>query len=241
MAIQQQLDTTAEQQRSEMEQLLNRAKQKQGMKIKKIGHCCLVIETKGVRIMTDPGMFSTAQNEERNIDVVVITHEHGDHFHIDSLKAVIANNPNVKVVTNSAVGKLLDAEGIAYEVLEDGGSTIVHDIVLEGHGEHHAVIYKELGQVQNTGYLIDATLFYPGDAFTNPNKPVDILALPVAGPWMKISEALEYALLLKPKKAFPVHDAIYANPAMVQGMISNILPPEGIEFIPLNAGEEKEF
>src|SRR6185312_9669397 len=107
MAIQQQLDLAAEQQRKEMEALLNKSKHG-AMKIKKIGHCCLVIETKGVRIMTDPGMFSTAQNEEKNIDIVAITHEHGDHFHIESLKAIIANNPAVTVITNSAVGKLLD-------------------------------------------------------------------------------------------------------------------------------------
>jgi L-ascorbate metabolism protein UlaG (beta-lactamase superfamily) len=241
MPIQQQLDITAEQQRREMEQLLSNARKIPKMNIKKIGHCCLVIETKGVRIMTDPGMFTTAQNEEKNIDIVAITHEHGDHFHVDSLKAVIANNPGVKIVTNTAVGKLLDAEGIVYEPLEDGGSISLNNISFEGHGEHHAVIYKELGQVQNTGFLIDDTLFYPGDAFTNPNKPVDILALPVAGPWMKISEAIEYALAVKPRRVFPVHDAIYANPAFGQMHVSKVLPEEGIEFIPLNAGEEKEF
>ncbi len=241
MAIQQQLDATAQQQRAQMEALLNSAKQIPKMKIKKIGHCCLIIETKGVRIMTDPGSFTTAQNEEKNIDIIAITHEHGDHFHIDSLKAVISNNPGVKVITNTAVGKLLDAEGISYELLEDGGAINLNGIAFEGHGEHHAVIYKEIGQVQNTGFFIDNTLFYPGDALTNPNKPIDILALPVAGPWLKISEAIDYAIAVKPRRVFPVHDALYANPAFGSMHVSKVLPEEGIEFIPLNAGEEKEF
>jgi L-ascorbate metabolism protein UlaG (beta-lactamase superfamily) len=240
MAIQQQLDSVAQKQRDAMAALLGNAK-KSAMKIKKIGHCCLIIETKGIRIMTDPGSFSTAQDEEKNISLVLITHEHGDHFHIESVKNVLKNNPEAAVVTNSAVGKLLDAEGIVHTILEHGGNTSIQNILLEGFGKDHAVIYKELGLVQNTGYMIDGVLFYPGDAYTNPQKPVEILALPVAGPWVKISEAIDYALLLKPKKVFPVHDAVLANPLIGQMHAAMVLPEQGIEFIPLNAGEEKEF
>ncbi len=214
---------------------------KPSMKIKKIGHCCLIIETKGKRIMTDPGTFSTAQDEEKNIDMIIISHEHADHFHIESVKNVLANNPHATVVTNSAVGKLLDAEGIAHQLLEHGGAMTLLDIALEGYGEHHAEIYKQMGQVQNTGYFIDGALFYPGDAFTNPNKPVDILALPVAAPWLKFSEVMEYAIAVKPKRAFPVHDAIMKSPSMMQSMISGLLDQEGIEFIPMDVGDEREF
>ncbi len=240
MAIQQILDNTAEQQRQEMEKLLNRSK-KNTMKIKKIGHCCLVIEIKGVRILTDPGAYTTEQNEEKNIDIVAITHEHGDHFHIESLKIIIANNPGVKVVTNTAVGKLLAVEGIAFELLEDGDAITLNDIVFEGHGEHHATIYKEMGQVQNTGFMIDDTLFYPGDAFTLPGKPVSILALPVAAPWLKLSEVLEYAFAVKPTTAFPVHDIILSHPQMMQPMFIPLLEQEGIKFVPLNPGDTYDF
>ena len=39
------------------------------MKIKKLGHCCLVIEINGRKIMTDPGSWTTdEQIKERNID-----------------------------------------------------------------------------------------------------------------------------------------------------------------------------
>ncbi len=241
MAIQQQLDTAAQRQRDAMEALLHKAHKSNSMNIHKIGHCCLIIETKGVRIMTDPGSFTTAQNEEKNIDIVMITHEHADHFHVDSLKQVMANNPEAKVITNTAVGKLLDAEGIAYEILEEGGTMTVRDIVLEGFGEKHAIIYKDMGQVQNTGYFIDETLFYPGDAFTAPGKPVKVLALPTVAPWMKLSEAIEYALAVKPTYAFPVHDAIATMPGMFARMLTPLLGPEGIDFIPLEAGQSHTF
>lgn len=74
------------------------------MKITKFGHCCLLIEENGVRILTDPGTYSTQQSEVKNIDFVLITHEHSDHFHIDSLKALLKNNPQAKVITNKSVG-----------------------------------------------------------------------------------------------------------------------------------------
>ena len=61
-----------------------------------------------MKILTDPGTYSTQQNEVKNIDVVLITHEHQDHFHIDSLKALLKNNPQVKIITNKSVGALLE-------------------------------------------------------------------------------------------------------------------------------------
>jgi len=98
-----------------------------------------------------------------------------------------------------------------------------------------------MGQVQKTGYFIDDTLFYPGDALTNPEKPIDILALPTAGPFLKLSDVIEYALLLKPNRAFPVHDAIMKSPATFNAWISSILEKEGVAFVPMNEGDEHEF
>src|SRR3989344_8288364 len=158
------------------------------MKVTKFGHCCLLIETEGLRILTDPGSYSTAQNDVRNIDVILITHEHADHIHIPSLKNCIKNNPNVKVITNKGVAKLLDSDGIKYELVEHNQKTTIKGVLIEGFGEKHADMYKTITPVINTGYFISNKLFYPGDAFYNPLKPVDILALPVAGHWMKLSE-----------------------------------------------------
>jgi len=212
------------------------------MKIHKLGHCCLVVETKGKRIMTDPGEYSTLQKDALDIDIILFTHEHGDHFHLESLKAVMTNNPQAKIITNTAVAKLLQSEKIPYQILEQGASKTEDGILFEGFGEKHAEMFPTWGQVQNTGYFIDNKLFYPGDAFTDPGKPVDILAVPVAGPWMKLSEAIDYALLIKPRVAFPVHDGILKHPGgAAHKLPSKFLPENGIEFVPMLEGEEHEF
>ena len=213
------------------------------MHIRKLGHCCLIVEANGKRIMTDPGSFSTLQHEEKDIDIILFTHEHQDHFHLESLKTVLQNNPNAKIVTNTAVGKLLDPEKIPYEVLEHGGSKTEQGILFEGFGELHQEIYENFGRVQNTGYFIENKFFYPGDAFTNPGKPVEILAVPVAGPWMKVKEAVDYVKAVKPLQTFPVHDAIL-NPvglSLFHRVIGMILGENSTKFVPMVEGDSHEF
>ena len=154
------------------------------MKIRKVGHCCLVIEVNGKKILTDPGTFTTGQNEEKGVDLVLITHEHPDHFHIDSLKIVLQNNPNARVVTNSDTAKKLEEQGIKYEIVGDGEQTSLENILIEGMGKLHAEVYPGIPLCENTSYFINNQLFYPGDALYLPGRPVQLLALPVAGPWI---------------------------------------------------------
>ncbi len=210
------------------------------MKITKFGHCCLLIEENGLRILTDPGSYSTGQENVKNIDVILITHEHQDHLHIPSLKMCINNNPKVKIYTNKGVGKLLDIENIKYGLLEDGQTIKIKGISIEGFGHDHAPLYKVTPCI-NTGYCIANRLFYPGDALHKPPKKVEILALPVAGPWLKLSEAIEYALDIKPKMAFPVHEGILKQPGTTHRMPPAILEPQGIKFLILEENKETEL
>jgi L-ascorbate metabolism protein UlaG (beta-lactamase superfamily) len=213
------------------------------MKITKFGHCCLLIVENGVRILTDPGSYTIeAQEQLKNIDLILFTHEHVDHFHAESLKKILTNNPNATIVTNSTVGKLLDKEGIKYQVVGDGQKTEFKGLAIEGFGTKHAIIYEDYGQVENTGYFVANKLFYPGDAFTDPGKPMEILALPAGGPWMKASEAIDYGKKLKPKKAFPVHDAMFLPGSNFSLMlIQNFLAKDKIEFTIIELNKETEF
>jgi L-ascorbate metabolism protein UlaG (beta-lactamase superfamily) len=211
------------------------------IKVKKLGHCCLLIETESTRILTDPGTYSTLQDEENNIDLILITHEHTDHLHVDSLKKVLLNNKKSLIVTNKSVGAILEKEGIDFKIVSHKQNITFNNILIEGFGEKHAEIYSSWNSVENTGYFISNNLFYPGDALTDPEKPVNILALPVAGPWMKISESIDYALKLKPKHCFPVHDGILKQAGLVHRLPFKILPENGIEFVPMLEGDEKEF
>jgi len=212
------------------------------MKIHKISHCCLVIDLKSTegkerRVLLDPGFYSLEKHSKvHKIDIVLITHEHADHFHIDSLKELVREQPDVTVITNDAVGAILAKEGIAHHIMEHGNAIDIKGIHIEGYGRDHALLHKSIPAFSNVGFFIQNQFFFPGDAFTNPDKEIGILALPVAGPWMKISEAIDYALTLKPKKAFPVHDGVRIPTQHL--LPEKILGQNGIEFIKLEEGGE---
>lgn len=210
------------------------------MKITKLGHCCLLIETKGKRILTDPGSYTVeAHSKLTNIDFVLFTHEHQDHFHVDSLKIILEKNPGATVYSNNSVSELLNKEGIAHTQVNQGDSISLGEVPVIGIGEKHAEMHRSIPLSANLGFFIDGRLWYPGDAFTNPERPVEILALPVSGPWMKISEAIDYALLLKPRIVFPVHDGTRFGTNHV--LPARILPPNGIEFVVMVEGDIREF
>ncbi len=207
------------------------------MLIKKLKHCCMLIDVGKTRIMTDPGIYSLEEHDKvKHVDIVLITHEHPDHFHIESLKALIKRAPDVSVITNDAVGAMLVKEGVKHHIMKRGDKIKLKNVEVEAYGEKHALMHRSVPQVSNVGFFIEDRLFYPGDALTDPQRSVDVLALPVAGPWLKISEAIDYALKLKPRLAFPVHDAI--RHAIQHTLTAKVLGENGIEFIALEEGGE---
>ena len=191
--------------------------------------------------MTDPGAFSTLQSEEKNISAILITHEHQDHIDLPALRTVLDRNPHTRILTNRGVGAILTHEGIAHELLEHGQKADIDGVSIEGYGERHAVLYPTIPQVTNTGYSIAGRFFYPGDALFIPEERVEMLALPVGGPWLKLSEAIDYAKAVAPKTSFPVHDGMFKTPGIWHRMPSQLLSTEGIGFTSLDAGGTIEF
>jgi L-ascorbate metabolism protein UlaG (beta-lactamase superfamily) len=213
------------------------------MKITKIGHCCLLIEVEGKRILTDPGSFTVEGLMTENIDIVLITHEHADHLHIDSVKKIIEASPAVQIFSNSSVGKLLTQAGITFGLLEGIGTTTCCGIAIEAFDGKHEEIYEEIGQVQNTGYFVAGKLFYPGDSYIVPDKHVEVLAFPLGGPWCKIADAIRYVLAVKPAHAFPVHDGIEREDrvGILHRIPTTLFPEHGINFHPMKASDTKVF
>ncbi len=213
------------------------------MNITKFGHCCLLIEVKGVRVLTDPGNYN-ATPEAEGIDVILITHEHQDHLHVESLRMVLGKNPQATVFSHAGVGKILEEAEIVYTLIADGERVEVKGVSIESSGSEHACIHHDLPVVQNTGFYIDETLFYPGDSFHNPQKDIAILALPVAGPWMKLEEAIEYAKLVNPKVVFPVHDGMLRQGIELgptRRLPTLLLEPLGIKYVDMTEGSVHDF
>ncbi len=145
------------------------------MQITKIGHCCLVLDINGVKVVTDPGTFTTEQNSLTGLHILLITHEHADHYHTESVAAIVKNNPDIEVVCNKAVAALIQKENIPCKVnvVGDGESVTLSGVMIEGFGTQHARIYGDMGNVENTGYRVAEKFYFPGDNFEQPHKPVE--------------------------------------------------------------------
>lgn len=208
------------------------------MKILKIGHSCLIVEDAGSKILIDPGTVTTAQNEVKNLDAILITHVHADHFDPDSIKTILKNNPNAKIIANIRTGKDLDKAGIDYEILKNSATMILGSIVVEAFDSDHAPIYPGVEVVLNTGFYINKRLFHAGDSLAIPPRPVEILAMPVGAPWASLAQHIDYAKAVKPKLAFPVHDGMHKIFGPIHSWPEKFLGEEGIKFVPLIANKD---
>jgi hypothetical protein len=119
--------------------------------------------------------------------------------------------------------------GLKPTVVQAGDAFEYAGVKVAVEGDHHAVIHPTMPAITNVGYRIAERFFYPGDNFTLPSRPVEVLALPLGAPWLKVGEVIDYVLAVAPKVAIPVHDAVLAMPGMHVGIVSGFTGDKGIE------------
>ncbi|AOT61980.1 MULTISPECIES: MBL fold metallo-hydrolase [Streptomyces] len=178
------------------------------MKLTKKAHACVRLEKDGQTLVIDPGGFSE-QDAALGADAILVTHEHPDHFDEDRLRAGMEANPAAEIWTlRSVAGRLSAAFPGRVHTVGHGDTFTAAGFEVEVHGELHAVIHPDIPRVTNIGFLVDGSVFHPGDALTVPGRPVETLFLPVMAPWNKISEVIDYVREVKPLRAVDVHDAL---------------------------------
>ncbi len=209
------------------------------MKITKFGHCCLLVKDADSTLLIDPGCYSNP-SDGLKLDAIFITHQHADHMDMNLLKNIRSQNPNAPIYTCQDVKEILEKEGIPAHALQEGEITSIKKTHVKTIGKEHAILYQKC-PCMNHGFLISNRFFFPGDALTLPNQEIEILALPVAGPWLKLSDAIEYVLTVKPKKSFPVHDGGLKTPGSTHRIPGDVLPGKGIEWIIPENGSEMDF
>ncbi|MCL1870475.1 MAG: MBL fold metallo-hydrolase [Promicromonosporaceae bacterium] len=184
------------------------------MRLTFLGHACVRLDADGAALAIDPGSYSQTASALDGATAVLVTHDHGDHVDVPAVVAAMDANPALPVY----------ASGPAAQALVDGGAPAdrVHAVtpgqeltvgaarVVVGGGDH-ALVHRKIPQAVNVTFLVEVgghTAFHPGDSFDAPGASVDVLLIPVSGPWMKISEAVDYAASVEAAYLVPIHDAI---------------------------------
>ncbi|MFB2597531.1 MBL fold metallo-hydrolase [Herbiconiux sp. P17] len=177
------------------------------MRLTKFEHAALLLEQSGKKLFVDPGSFTTPITEASDTVAVVITHEHADHWTPDQLNRILEASPNAVIYGPSGV--VAAASGFAITQVDPGDTVQAGPFTLRFFGGVHALIHSSIPLVDNVGVLINDVLYYPGDSFAVPEGvDVDMLAVPAGAPWMKVGEAMDYVLEVKPKRAFPTHEMV---------------------------------
>jgi L-ascorbate metabolism protein UlaG (beta-lactamase superfamily) len=203
------------------------------MQVTHFGHSCVLLDTGAARLLIDPGSFSTGFEGLTGLDAVLVTHQHPDHLDTERLPALLRANPDARlIVDGGTAGQLTDVD---HEAVEPGATVTVAGARVEVLGGQHAVIHPDIPVIPNNAYLVDGTHLHPGDALDTVPADVDVLFLPAAAPWSKISETIEYLRAVAPRAAVPIHQGILANPAVFYGHFDR-LGPERTTFRPLDPG-----
>lgn len=197
------------------------------MKITKFGHSCLLVEDGDGRLLLDPGTLSGGFENLSGLTGVLVTHQHPDHVDVDRLGPLLAANPDAAVHADHATAAQLRDGGIVATAVAAGDSIELGTRV-EVLGRDHAVIHPDIPVVPNVSYLVGGRLLHPGDALLVPEVEVEVLGLPTAAPWLKLSEAVDYLRAVAPRVAVPIHEAVAAFPGAYYQRFEG-LGPEGTQ------------
>ena len=217
------------------------------MKLTKLEHAALILELSGKKLYIDPGSFTTALTGTAGAVAVVITHEHADHWTPEQLGRIVEMNSNLRIFAPAGVARAIavsDLDGATVTAVQAGDVFEVDPFTLRFFGATHAIIHESIPVIDNVGVLINDELYYAGDAFTIPEGvEVGTLAVPAAAPWMKISEAMDYVLALKPRRSFPTHEMLLsrAGKELSNARIQGVTEQGDGEFFALEPGDSLDL
>lgn len=206
------------------------------MRITKYEHATLQLGVGDENVVIDPGTF-LSHPDFTAVVAIIITHEHNDHWTAEQLRRILEKSPDAKVFGPQGVADA--AAEFEIEIVAAGDTATVGSFTFEFFGGRHAVIHESIPVIDNVGVLVNDELYYAGDSYTVPGVDVGTLAAPIGAPWLKIGEAMDYVLAVKPKRAFYVHDMTLsaAGKQMAAARLSWATEQGGGAFTELQPGE----
>ena len=185
------------------------------MKITKFAQSCILIETNNKRVLVDPGIISYDESLPieywNDIDVLLVTHKHADHFNEAAIKEIV-KNPKTKLYSSSEVKQTFPE--ITVNIIKAGdvinSDNLIIRVVKAVHG-YLPYLRGESEINENVGYIIEAEdkkIYITSDTlcFKNDYK-CDVLFVPVSGCGLVMGpfEASLFAKETEASLVVPIH------------------------------------
>ena len=188
-----------------------------------VHHAGVVLTWNGKRIVADPTTFPPGPNSgaadfrgAAPPDLILITHEHGDHFSVPTLTELAGPN-TVLVVPQSVMGMLPAALQAKAKVMKNGDKGTYAGVAIEAVPEYNItpdrLMFHPKGR--DNGYVLalgGKRVYLAGDTEEVPelkNLPnIDIAFIPMNLPYtMTVDAAATWVKDFKPKVVYPYHYA----------------------------------
>jgi len=177
-----------------------------------IGHGTLMMQYNGKVIHIDPVSMFADYNTLPKADLVLITHEHGDH--LDSKTLDLIKKTDTKIVLTKTCNEKYQGT----DVMENGDTKVFDGITVEAVPAYNIKNKRPDGGAfhpkgQGNGYVIrfgDKKVYVAGDTENIPEmanlKDIDITFLPMNLPYTMTPEmCANAAKMFRPKILYPYH------------------------------------
>jgi L-ascorbate metabolism protein UlaG (beta-lactamase superfamily) len=198
----------------------------------KYAHACVALTKAGRTLVIDPGAFTPdAAQAVAGADAVLITHEHFDHFDEGVLGAALGERSALRLWGPPGVREKLGDHDGRVTAVAPGETLEIAGFEVRTVGGTHARIHADIPQIDNVGYVVDGTLYHPGDAYFVPDVPVATLLLPTSGPWTKFGEAADFVRAVGPQRVVQIHELMLSE--LGQNSVAMLLGDKGLTGLPI--------
>ncbi len=180
------------------------------LKMTFIKHASLLLEFEGKQIYVDPVSEYADYSQFPKADIILITHEHHDHFDPKAIAAI--ETPETRIVANPNCRKLL---GRGREMKNGDTFQLDPDIRLEAVPAYNTTPGRDKfhPRGRDNGYILTVggtRIYIAGDTEDIPEMKelgnIDIAFLPVNQPYtMTPDQAIRATRIIRPRILYPYH------------------------------------